>query len=71
MALATAEQPMARKSTDTSIRVSPEFAELLRKAAGIRDMSIGEYAKEVLQPFVASDLRAEAEKIARKKPAKD
>ena len=67
VACETAE-PMARKSQDTSIRVDAEFAALLRRAAGIRGLSIGEYAKEVIQPLVERDLIAEAEKITKKMP---
>jgi uncharacterized protein (DUF1778 family) len=65
------EPPAVAKSKDTTIRVSMEAAEVLRRVAALRGLSIGDYLDAVLLPIARRDLVSEAEKITREaKPKK-
>ncbi len=66
-----AEPQAVAKSKDTSVRVSHDAADVLRRVAALRKVSIGEYIDAVLVPIVRRDLISEAQKITREsKPPK-
>jgi uncharacterized protein (DUF1778 family) len=64
MVVAELERPVAKKN-DTSVRLDFETAEVLRKVAALKGVSIGEFLRAVVLPIAKRELLAEAKKITR------
>lgn len=58
-------RPVAKKTGDTTIRVSMELADLLRQVTALKKVSIGEYLDTTVTATVRRDLLNEARKITK------
>lgn len=67
MTVGLMEQPVAKqkKSQDSSIRADAETADLIKKAATLKGLTIAEYLRTSFLPIVRRDLVAEGKKLAR------